>query len=135
VPAFGIRTICVGEGLGFTALVDGDELELDDPMQPLAIITAAATNAPAERAIATLDTSIASEVPRSRFWGEAKEGEVPERDDYITEFRKAAANFVSAEIAFHNAVIAARKAGISDQELARIAGLKESEVSAIPDRH
>jgi hypothetical protein len=60
---------------------------------------------------------------------------VPDRDDYIREFQKAAADFVSAEIAFHNAVIAAGKAGISDQELARIAGLKESEVSAIPDTH
>jgi hypothetical protein len=60
---------------------------------------------------------------------------VPDRDDYIREFQKAAADFVSAQIALTNAVLAARKAGISDQELARIAGLKESEVSAIPDTH
>jgi hypothetical protein len=53
---------------------------------------------------------------------------VPDRDDYIREFQKAAAAFVSAEIAFHNAVIAARKAGISDKELAGVAGMKESEI-------
>jgi hypothetical protein len=60
---------------------------------------------------------------------------VPDRDDYMREFQGAAAEFVSAEPALTNAVIAARKAGISAQELARIAGLKESEVSAIPGTH
>jgi hypothetical protein len=54
---------------------------------------------------------------------------VPDRDDYIRELQKAAADFVSAQIAFTNAVIAARKAGISDQELAAIAGMRESEIA------
>ena len=39
---------------------------------------------------------------------------MPDRDDYIREFAKAAADIVSAQIAFSNAVIAARNAGISD---------------------
>jgi hypothetical protein len=45
----------------------GGELELDEPMQPLAIITAARTNALAKRAIATSDTTIAAEVPQASF--------------------------------------------------------------------
>jgi hypothetical protein len=42
---------------------------------------------------------------------------------------------VSAQIALTNAVIAARKAGISDQELAATSGLSESEISQIPGLH
>jgi hypothetical protein len=114
----------------------GGEVELDDPAHPLAIITATSRDALAERAIATFHTTIAHKVPKAIHGVDGAEGgRVPDRDDYIREFQKAAADFVSAEIAFHNAVIAAGKAGISDQELARIAGLKESEVSAIPDTH
>lgn len=60
---------------------------------------------------------------------------MPDRDDYLGELRKAAADFVSAEIAFTNAVIAARRAGISDRELAAIAGMSESEISQIPSTH
>ena len=56
---------------------------------------------------------------------------MPDRDDYISEFKKAAAAFVSAQIAFANAVLAAREARISDQELAAISGLPESEISQI----
>jgi len=100
-------------------------------MQPLAIMTAATTNAPAERAIATSDTSIAPEVPKAAFQGEAERRLACDRDDYIRQFQKAAADFVSAQIAFTNAVISARKAGISDQELAAVSGLPESEISQI----
>lgn len=56
---------------------------------------------------------------------------MPDRDDYIRGFQKAAADFVSAQIASTNAVIAARKAGISDQELAAISGMSGSEISQI----
>jgi hypothetical protein len=57
---------------------------------------------------------------------------VPDRDDYIREFQKAAADFVSAQIAFANAVLAGRKAGISDEELAAIAGMPESDILRVP---
>ena len=57
---------------------------------------------------------------------------MPDRDDYLREFQTAAADLVSAQIAFTNAVLAAKKAGISDQELAAISGLQESEISPIP---
>lgn len=57
---------------------------------------------------------------------------MPDRDDYIREFQKAAADFVSAQVAFTNAVLAARKARITDEELAAIAGMEESEISQIP---
>jgi hypothetical protein len=59
---------------------------------------------------------------------------VPDRDDYIRAFQRAAADLVLAQIAFTNAVIAARNAGISDQDLAVIAGMQESEISRIPER-
>jgi hypothetical protein len=39
---------------------------------------------------------------------------------------------VSAQIAYTNAVIKARKAGVSDRVLAAIAGMQESEISQIP---
>jgi hypothetical protein len=58
---------------------------------------------------------------------------VPDRDDYVREFRKAAADLVSAQIAFTNAVIAARKAGLADKELAAVAGMMEAEISQIAD--
>jgi hypothetical protein len=46
-----------------------------------------------------------------------------DRDDYIREFKKAAADSL-AQIAFNNAVHVARKAGISDQELAGVTGIR-----------
>lgn len=55
-----------------------------------------------------------------------------DRDRYVREFQNAAADFVSAQIGFTNAVIAARKAGISDRELAAISGMNQAEISQIP---
>ena len=60
---------------------------------------------------------------------------VPDRDEYVREFQRARADFVSAQIAFTNAVIAARKVGISDEELAAVSVMKESEISEIPATH
>jgi hypothetical protein len=56
---------------------------------------------------------------------------MPDRDDYIREFERATADLMSAHMAFTNAVIAARKAGISDQELAAVAGMDGTEISQI----
>lgn len=72
------------------------------------------------------------EVPKASFRAGPREVGVPDRDDYIREFEKAAADFVSAQIAFTNAVIKAGKAGVSDDELAVIAGMSETEISQIP---
>jgi hypothetical protein len=58
---------------------------------------------------------------------------VPDSDADANEFQKPAADFMSAQIAFTNAVIAARTAGISDQELAAISEVPESETSRIPN--
>jgi len=49
---------------------------------------------------------------------------MPDRDEHVREFQRATADFVSAQIAFTNAVLAARKAGISDQELAGVTGIR-----------
>jgi hypothetical protein len=46
-----------------------------------------------------------------------------ERSDAVTS---------STQTVFTNAVLAARKAGISDQQLAAIAGMRESEIAQIP---
>jgi hypothetical protein len=132
-PTLGTRPVSTGPEAERALVRSGGEVELDDPTQLLAIITAATTNAPAERAIATLDTTIAHKVPKAIHGVDGAEGgRVPDRDEYIKEFQKAAADFVSAEIAFHNAVLAARKAGVSDQELAVITGMPETEISQIP---
>jgi hypothetical protein len=70
----GTRPVSTGPE-GERALVRaGGEVELDDPMQPLATITAASRNALADRAIVTLDTTIAVEVPRASFRSGREEG-------------------------------------------------------------
>jgi hypothetical protein len=130
-PTLGTRPVCTGPEAERAVVRSGGELELD-PTQPLAIITAASRNAPAERAIATSNTTIAADVPGPRFGAGREEVGVPDRHDYIREFQRAAADFVSAQIAFTNAVVAARKAGISDQELVAISGLREADISQFP---
>ena len=58
-----------------------------------------------------------------------------DRDEYVKALNAAAAQYVVAKGSFENAVIASRKAGVSDAEMAVITGLPESEITAVLNTH
>lgn len=58
-----------------------------------------------------------------------------DRGEYIKALNMAAAQYVLAKTSFQNAVIAARKAGVSDSDMAITTGLPEAEIAAVLNTH